>query len=109
MDLEILHINIESPDTNRYRTVNVQLNGPTPYPLFSSTGNVVAVHLAFEGAYKADGTQIMNPDGSPMKTTTLGSTYLAGGVNQVPEFPTMALPVAAILGLMFILQRRKEN
>lgn len=27
----------------------------------------------------------------------------------VPEFPTIALPVAAILGLVFIFQRRKEE
>lgn len=27
---------------------------------------------------------------------------------QIPEFPTIALPIAAILGLAFIMQRRKE-
>lgn len=39
------------------------------------------------------------------------SAYFSGpaGDTQIPEFPTVALPVAAILGLMFILQRRKEN
>ena len=30
-------------------------------------------------------------------------------VNAVPEFPTIALPVAAILGLAFIFQRRREE
>ncbi|RXA21915.1 PEF-CTERM sorting domain-containing protein [Methanosarcina sp. MSH10X1] len=34
----------------------------------------------------------------------------AGGNIEVPEFPSMVLPVAAILGLLFISQhRRKEN
>lgn len=28
---------------------------------------------------------------------------------QIPEFPTIALPIAAILGLAFIFQRRKEE
>ncbi|SFM84002.1 PEF-CTERM sorting domain-containing protein [Methanolobus profundi] len=28
---------------------------------------------------------------------------------QIPEFPTIALPVAAILGLAFFMQRRKEE
>jgi hypothetical protein len=28
--------------------------------------------------------------------------------NEIPEFPTIALPIAAILGLAFFLQRRKE-
>ncbi|HJH28539.1 MAG TPA: PEF-CTERM sorting domain-containing protein, partial [Methanosarcinaceae archaeon] len=27
----------------------------------------------------------------------------------VPEFPTIALPVAAILGLAFFFQRRREE
>lgn len=31
-----------------------------------------------------------------------------GNVNVIPEFPTLALPVAAILGLAFLFQRRKE-
>ncbi|MDY0385768.1 MAG: PEF-CTERM sorting domain-containing protein [Methanolobus sp.] len=31
------------------------------------------------------------------------------GVEAIPEFPTVALPVAAILGLAFFMQRRKEE
>ncbi|MGB9940425.1 PEF-CTERM sorting domain-containing protein [Methanosarcina sp.] len=27
----------------------------------------------------------------------------------MPEFPSVAVPVVAILGLLFISQRRKEN
>ena len=30
-------------------------------------------------------------------------------INAIPEFPTIALPIAAILGLAFIFQRRKEE
>ena len=33
----------------------------------------------------------------------------AVNVNNVPEFPTIALPIAAILGLAFIFQRRREE
>ncbi|NPE31305.1 PEF-CTERM sorting domain-containing protein [Methanococcoides sp. SA1] len=29
-------------------------------------------------------------------------------VDEIPEFPTIALPVLAILGLSFIFMRRKE-
>lgn len=29
--------------------------------------------------------------------------------SEIPEFPTIALPVAAILGLAFLMQRRKEE
>jgi hypothetical protein len=31
-----------------------------------------------------------------------------GGINEIPEFPTVALPIAAIIGLAFFFQRRKE-
>ena len=31
------------------------------------------------------------------------------GINAIPEFPTVALPVAAVLGLMFILSSRKKK
>jgi hypothetical protein len=31
-----------------------------------------------------------------------------GPVQEIPEFPTVALPIAAILGLAFMFQRRKE-
>lgn len=31
-----------------------------------------------------------------------------GGIGEIPEFPTVALPIAAILGLAFFFQRRKE-
>ena len=31
-----------------------------------------------------------------------------GNEQEIPEFPTIALPVAAILGLAFFMQRRKE-
>jgi hypothetical protein len=32
----------------------------------------------------------------------------SGGIQEIPEFPTVALPIAAIIGLAFMLQRRKE-
>lgn len=97
---------VQEPRNVRYRTVTLQLEGPEPYPLFPS-GNVVAVHLAFDKAYK---NNVLIAESTGVNVgKDLGSTYLQGGVTNVPEFPTMALPVAAILGLLFITQRRKEN
>ncbi|MDF1534303.1 MAG: PEF-CTERM sorting domain-containing protein [Methanosarcinaceae archaeon] len=47
-----------------------------------------------------------------IKDTATGNSFAAtcivGTVN-VPEFPTIALPVAAILGLAFFFQRRRED
>lgn len=52
--------------------------------------------------------------GSGSITTTAGSTVSSGvdvAVNNIPipEFPTFALPIAAILGLMFIISSRKKK
>ena len=45
--------------------------------------------------------------------TMIGSVAARGSatsdISAVPEFPTIALPVAAILGLAFIFQRRREE
>ncbi|TFG43956.1 MAG: PEF-CTERM sorting domain-containing protein [Bacteroidia bacterium] len=32
-----------------------------------------------------------------------------GAYHQIPEFPTIALPIAGILGIMFILQKRRKE
>ena len=41
---------------------------------------------------------------------TIGHDYaVASDSVAVPEFPTIALPIAAILGLAFIFQRRREE
>lgn len=94
---------VQDPRNDRYRVVTVKLAGSTPYPTFAS-GNVVAVHLAFEEAYDADGNMIMESG-----AVNLGSTFLAGGVNQIPEFATIATPLAAIIGILFIFGRRKNE
>jgi hypothetical protein len=44
--------------------------------------------------------------------TDYGGTYsdiTHTNVEAIPEFPTIALPVAAIIGLAFFMQRRKEE
>ncbi|WP_406660029.1 PEF-CTERM sorting domain-containing protein [Methanolobus sp. ZRKC3] len=43
-------------------------------------------------------------DGNPVLTIS----HYCPGDYEIPEFPTVALPIAAILGLAFFFQRRKE-
>jgi hypothetical protein len=57
-------------------------------------GYEVAAHVA----WKFNGVQ---QDG------TATSAFFAGGTS-IPEFPSMTLPIAAIMGIMFIFGRRKE-
>ena len=42
-------------------------------------------------------------------TATVTVTQTPPPDTQIPEFPSIALPVAAIIGLIFISQRRKEK
>jgi hypothetical protein len=94
-------------DFNSYlakATGNVKSRGPIEITLTqpftqlptNAVGNSIVVHLGF-------GTELIDVSGNKQD-----SSWVAGGT-QIPEFPTMALPVAAVLGLLFITQRRKEN
>ena len=62
--------------------------------LSNENGHGVAVHLRFDD--ESEGVTLSENDG--------GSTFLT----DIPEFPTVALPVAAILGLMFIFGRKRD-
>lgn len=85
----------ENPGQNRYHTVVVQL--PKGY-IGSITPNTegyeVGVHFVcneFSGFVAGPPKKPEDPD------------------VPIPEFPTVALPIAAILGLMFIFGRRKQE
>lgn len=71
--------------------IKLTLQNPIVNLPTNTDGNNIIVHISF---------------GQENKDVLVGSTWVGGSI---PEFPTVALPVAAILGLMFILQRRKEN
>jgi hypothetical protein len=48
-------------------------------------------------------------DSSDPETATTEFQTVSRTIESIPEFPTIALPIAAILGLAFIMQRRKEE
>ncbi|WMW23254.1 PEF-CTERM sorting domain-containing protein [Methanolobus mangrovi] len=51
-----------------------------------------------------------NPDGTNIPSSAITEFQtVSKSVQLIPEFPTIALPVAAILGLAFFMQRRKEE
>jgi len=80
-------------------------DGPIPLNEFNKS---VALHLAFEGAYYPNGTAIDEIDEDGVNVGLLGSTYLADGT-QIPEFATIATPIAAIIGLLFVFSSRKKE
>ncbi|WP_319508485.1 PEF-CTERM sorting domain-containing protein [uncultured Methanolobus sp.] len=61
---------------------------------------LAAVHVGgLDTSYTADGSD----------SVKLGNGECGGGgILEVPEFPTVALPIAAIIGLAFFFQRRRE-
>ncbi|MFV8417420.1 PEF-CTERM sorting domain-containing protein [Methanosarcina mazei] len=59
-------------------------------------GNSIVVHLAF-------GTELLDVSGKKQ------SSSWVGGGTEIPEFSTIAVPMAAILGLMFIFGRKKQE
>ena len=52
-------------------------------------------------------TQVYKDETSAVESRGIPLTIICG-TNDIPEFPTIALPVAAILGLMFIFGRKRE-
>lgn len=96
---------ISKPDSAIYQSpgpVKIQLlNGVTLDNLIEESGDnyVVAAHVGFEKTS-------IGANGVPV---VIGCSGKVRGDTEIPEFPTMVLPVAAILGLLFITQRRKEN
>ncbi|WP_410509708.1 PEF-CTERM sorting domain-containing protein [Methanosarcina hadiensis] len=79
----------------RLSQVKVKFSGEFTYP----------EALAF-GAHVAWGDKIALSDGKLADS----AKYLGyGSITEVPEFPTIAAPVAAILGLMFIFGRKKQE
>lgn len=79
----------------------------------------------FEGVmflFGSDGNYATDPDvpatGSVNMTSLPGEIFVTGdftatiipckGEQEIPEFPTVALPMIAIIGLAFFIQRRKE-
>jgi hypothetical protein len=56
-----------------------------------------------------EGTDFASPNWAMYIPVTLTCDCNGNGTGQeIPEFPTIALPIAAILGLAFFFQRRKE-
>jgi hypothetical protein len=97
-------------NNDRYSTVIMKLSGSSPFPLLSATDEyAVALHLAFDGAYTGP---ITDPNSRLLVGNDItlrgGSTFLAGRVAQIPEFPSVVLPVAAIFGLILISQRKRK-
>lgn len=59
----------------------------------NADGNSIIVHISF---------------GEEGKDLLVGSTWTAGST-EIPEFPSIAMPVAALLGIMFIMGTRRKK
>ena len=81
---------------------------PIPAEGFSYT-DIGAITILMDANAPVDTTyQVRVYAGSYSGVTEVDSGHAARNF-AVPEFPTIALPIAAILGLAFIFQRRREE
>ena len=76
------------------------------------SGNIPAGTLIWASAVAGNYDIVVDVDGNGQydaSTDALDDMDVNdAGFEAIPEFPTVALPVAAILGLMFLFQRRKD-
>ena len=98
-------------------TLTISVNGSEvevayPNPAAGSTG--VAIHFYTE-YYEFDNLgAVLTFDGTMDHNAKVVISHYCpsddgnGGTQEIPEFPTIALPIAAVLGLAFFFQRRKE-
>jgi hypothetical protein len=86
---------ISGPNAGLSGTAMTGANGKAT---FSYTGNTAGTDII--EASCLDSKEILMTSNQATKNWTLDT--------EIPEFPTVALPMVAILGLMFIIQRRKE-
>lgn len=100
--------------------VGVIIVGTNQFTL-TSTNNYLSnavITIIMDGApvgasYKVSvGAYYDNPNDGTSSSITAGDITLAAtsqNITAVPEFPTVALPIAALIGLVFIFGRKKEE
>jgi hypothetical protein len=75
---------------------------------WSGTANTFIVEVTNEDAPNGEYEVTFRNDNYVAGTTSV-YVQLNVIITAIPEFPTVALPIAAILGLAFFMQRRKEE
>ncbi|WP_242492487.1 PEF-CTERM sorting domain-containing protein [Methanolobus psychrotolerans] len=76
------------------------------YTEYEINGGALSIFTPY---YEVEGlSATFNYNGTLGNTQFVISDYCPGKNGEIPEFPTIALPIAAILGLAFFFQRRKE-
>ncbi|WP_230375490.1 PEF-CTERM sorting domain-containing protein [Methanolobus vulcani] len=92
----------------------IQVDGDTPVDYQSKQGNNMDFYTVpyYEFDTLDDMTVTVTyklPDGTTLDSNAkITLSHYCPGDPGIPEFPTIALPIAAIIGLAFIFQRRKE-
>jgi len=74
------------------------------------SGNIPIGTLIWTSAVAGNYDIVVDVDGNGDYDVTdaLDDFDVKAGPEEIPEFPTIALPIAAILGMMFLFQRRKD-
>jgi hypothetical protein len=112
---EANHLNITGP----LDKFTVKVDNVEKYPVLINGVLTITVPSAISGStYKftfvnnkgaPNGEYIYNYDLMWSTGSSTRTAYIQAGVNAIPEIPAVALPIAAVIGLVFFLQQRKEK
>ena len=115
LNFDNLHADVTGVLVGADSVSNALITSSTP---MGGTTGAITWHPTLPGTYyfkytvTVSNTPALTSYGLELFTIGVSTTSLNPSANvnvSVPEFPTIALPVAAILGLAFIFQRRKEE
>ncbi|WMW22181.1 PEF-CTERM sorting domain-containing protein [Methanolobus mangrovi] len=108
----IMQWNLANSDGLTEENVTLMVNG-VEFDAFSKTGSVIKFFTPYyEGLTPTPDINVTYIGPAPTTTPVLTISHYCedGGIIilEVPEFPLIAVPIAAIVGLAFFFQRRKE-
>ncbi len=94
-------------ETSFLFALNLDPDGQSFWTGGYSSGNIYKIDIA-------TGTQLLTFNAPPVYSMAglaiFGEPVVGGpGGPGIPEFPTVALPIASVLGIMFLMSRRKHN
>lgn len=92
---------------------SVEVEVAYPDPTAGTTGNAIHFYTEYYDWTSVNLEAVLTFDGTMDSNAKVVISHHCsddgdGGTQEIPEFPTVALPVAAIIGLAFFFQRRKE-
>ena len=91
--------------------INITLSGAMSgtYDYNTHTGGVYKFIIPYASQNLSEVSAVVNFGGDLGRNPVLTVSHGCTGDNEIPEFPTIALPIAALIGLVFFFQYKKRK